>query len=107
MNSSATWALEMLVLSITKVEGKLFDFLDLLIIYRRIDQVCFESVLNICVINLLSSSFYFITNFVTLFIFTLFGLFSFLRNTLSLFIDDIISPFVTQCCCFISFFLTF
>ena len=37
----------MLVLSITKVEGKLFDFLDLLIICRRIDQVCFESVLYV------------------------------------------------------------
>ena len=35
-----------------------------------------------------------------------FGLFSFLRNNLSLFIDDIISPFVTQGSCFISFFLT-
>ena len=37
--------LEILLLSITNVEGKLFDFLDLLIICRRMDQVCFESVL--------------------------------------------------------------
>ena len=37
--------LEILLLSITHVEGKLFDFLDLLIICRRMDQVCFESVL--------------------------------------------------------------
>ena len=35
-----------------------------------------------------------------------FGLFSFLRNNLSLLIDDMISPFVTQGTCFISFFLT-
>ena len=33
LNSSAmTWGLEILLLSITHVEGKLFDFLDLLII---------------------------------------------------------------------------
>ena len=34
------------------------------------------------------------------------GLFNFLRNNLSLFMDDIINPFVTHGSCFISFFLT-
>ena len=97
----------------TKVEGKLFDFFRFVDYLSqnipslfRVSFICCE---NICVIHFLSSSFYFIKKFVVfckVIYVTSFGLFSFLLNNLSLFIDDIISPFVIQRSCFISFFLT-